>query len=262
MEVPGSRPQGLFIKTLVYEIRFLFYNSELIIVTQRGIFNMNRFQELLDSIQINTHSSIRMEIPEVIYFDPFHIEGAPEDASYVFITHSHYDHYSVQDIRRVMNDNTRIFVPKSMLGQLRHDGFEERQIVTLTAGMKLQRDEYTVEAIPAYNTLKPFHRKSHGWLGYLIEIDGVRIYVAGDTDATSENRAVSCDIALVPIGGRYTMNAKKAADFVNELRPAAAIPCHYGSIVGKVSDGETFRRRVNPEIKVYLRIDFEKQDQD
>nr|WP_034908226.1 MBL fold metallo-hydrolase [[Eubacterium] cellulosolvens] len=215
---------------------------------------MSRFQELLDAIQINMHSSVRMEIPEVIYFDPFRIEGTPGDASYVFITHSHYDHYSVSDIRKVMNEGTRIFVPKSMLGQLRHDGFEERQIVTMTAGMKLQRDRYTVEAVPAYNILKPFHRKIRGWLGYLIEIDGVRVYIAGDTDAVPEIRDIKCDIAVVPVGGRYTMNVKKAAAFINLLQPAVAIPCHYGSIVGKLSDGEAFRKRVNPEIRVCLKI--------
>jgi L-ascorbate metabolism protein UlaG (beta-lactamase superfamily) len=218
---------------------------------------MNRIQELLDTIQINKQSSIRMEIPEVVYFDPLDIEGTPEDASYVFITHAHADHYSPADIRKVMNEETRLMVPKSMLGQLRTAGFEERQIVTLTAGMKLEHHNCTVEAVPAYNRVKFFHARRRGWLGYLVTVDGVRIYVAGDTDEIPENRGLHCDIAIVPVGGIYTMNVRAAADYINRMEPYAAIPCHYGSMVGRKTDGEEFRRRIKPGIRVSLRIGCE-----
>ena len=112
------------------------------------------------------------------------------------------------------------------------------------------------ETVRAYNLLKPFHPKSAQWVGYILETGGKRIYIAGDTDATKEAKAVKCDIALVPIGGTYTMDAKKAADFVNEIRPEIAIPVHYGNVVGKPSDGEVFAGNVKDPVKVEFKIRF------
>ena len=88
----------------------------------------------------------------------------------------------------------------------------------------------------------------------MLRIDGKRIYIAGDTDATKEAKAVKCDIAIVPIGGTYTMDAKKAAELVNTICPDIAIPVHYGSIVGKPSDGEVFAEKVKSPVKVVIKI--------
>ena len=85
-------------------------------------------------------------------------------------------------------------------------------------------------------------------------MDGVRYYVSGDTDAVRELSSVKCDVALVPVGGTYTMTAKEAAKLINEIRPQAAIPTHYGSIVGKPEDGEIFRKYVDPGITVETRL--------
>ena len=112
------------------------------------------------------------------------------------------------------------------------------------------------ETVPAYNTLKPFHPKSAEWVGYVLRIDGKCIYIAGDTDATKEAKAVKCDIAIVPVGGTYTMDAKKAAELVNTIRPDIAIPVHYGSIVGKPSDGDVFAENVKSPVKVVFKIQF------
>ena len=105
-----------------------------------------------------------------------------------------------------------------------------------------------------YNILKPFHPKAAGWVGYILKINGKRIYIAGDTDATKEAKEVICDIALVPIGGTYTMDAKKAAELVNEINPEVVIPTHYGSIVGKLSDAKVFAANVKDTIKVVEKI--------
>ena len=85
--------------------------------------------------------------------------------------------------------------------------------------------------------------------GYVIMLNGLRYYVAGDTDATEENSHVVCDVALVPIGGTYTMNASEAAELVNYIKPKVAIPIHYGSIVGTPEDAEIFVQRLNNGIK-------------
>ena len=102
--------------------------------------------------------------------------------------------------------------------------------------------------------MKPFHPKKNGWVGYILTVDGVRIYIAGDTDVTEENQAVSCDVAMVPIGGTFTMDAKKAADLVNHIRPKVAIPTHYGSIAGKREAEDVFRANVDPAIPVEIKM--------
>ena len=80
------------------------------------------------------------------------------------------------------------------------------------------------------------------------------IYVAGDTDAVEEARAVSCDIALVPIGGTYTMTAEEAARLVNTIRPHTVIPTHYGCIVGSLDDARRFVRHLDRDVEVCLKI--------
>ncbi len=110
------------------------------------------------------------------------------------------------------------------------------------------------ETVAAYNILKPFHPKSAMWVGYIFLVEGRRIYVAGDTDATSEAKAVKCDIALVPVGGTYTMDAKKAAQLVNTIGPDVAIPVHYGTLVGSLKDGQEFAENVNDPVRVELKI--------
>ena len=94
--------------------------------------------------------------------------------------------------------------------------------------------------VPAYNTNKTFHPKENDWIGYIITLDGIRYYIAGDTDITEENRKVKCDVAFVPVGGTYTMDFKEAAQLINEIQPKIAVPIHYGSVVGKVQDAVDF----------------------
>ena len=95
-----------------------------------------------------------------------------------------------------------------------------------------------------------------GWLGYIITVDGKRIYVSGDIDAIKEARAVRCDIAMIPIGGFYTMNAKQAAKLINEIRPEIAIPTHYGSVIGKPEDAEEFKSLVKEPVRVEIKMQY------
>lgn len=122
--------------------------------------------------------------------------------------------------------------------------------------LKWQEERESTSINTENDTLKPFHPKSAEWVGYVLRTDGNRIYIAGDTDATKEAKAVKCEIALVPIGGTYTMDVKKAAELVNTIRPNVAIPVHYGSIVGKSSDGDVFAQNVKDPIMVEFKIMF------
>ncbi len=212
---------------------------------------------MLDNIEVFTQNSIRIRSDcGTIYVDPFRMKEEPHDADYVLITHSHYNHFSIEDIRKVVGKKTLLVVPEKMeddAGELRPD---VKDIVTVKPGIYKEINGLELETVPAYNTIKPFHPKRAEWVGYILRLDGKRIYIAGDTGATKEARQVKCDIALLPIGGTFTMDAKKAADLTNLIRPEYAIPVHYGSSVGKKSDGQTFASLVKGPVKVVEKIQY------
>ncbi len=212
---------------------------------------------MTDSITVNEQNSIRIvtESGRVIYIDPFRIAENLNDADYIFLTHDHYDHYSVEDINKVLMRDTQFVVPEKMDKSVRKSTPAGRNLA-VRPGQRYTAGELTFETVAAYNLLKPFHPKSSGWVGYILEIDGSRIYIAGDTDATPEAKAVKCNIALVPIGGTFTMDAKAAAGLVNIIKPKTAIPTHYGTLVGKPSDADTFERLVDKGIDVVRKISF------
>lgn len=204
----------------------------------------------MGSIAVFTQSSIRITGNKTIYLDPFQMKDAPHDADMILITHDHYDHFSPEDIARVSSDFSILIVPERMREQARAIVPEEGRLITVTPGTVREFDGMMIGTVPAYNTSRSYHPKRSGWVGYLLNIDGTRIYAAGDTDITKEAKAVSCDIALVPVGGTYTMDALKAADLINTIRPETAVPIHYGSIVGSPEDADIFREHVNKNIKV------------
>ena len=212
---------------------------------------------MVENITVFTQSSIRIESgSKVLYFDPFGIRENFHDADYIFITHDHYDHLSPEDISKVMKSSTVFFAPENTAGKLKGIAADSGKVYPVKPGAFYEKEDMEFDTVPAYNNLKPFHPKSAGFVGYIVRLEGKRIYVAGDTSLTKEAQAVKCDIALVPIGGTYTMDAKKAAELINILRPEVAIPTHYGSIVGKKDDFETFKKLVKSPIKVVEKIQY------
>jgi len=204
---------------------------------------------MLDNIEVLYHSSIRINKEKIIYIDPFKINKNYNDADIVFITHDHYDHYSEEDIDKVINENTTIIIPEELLTKLLRKGINKNAIITVEPNKNYMVQGIKFETISAYNTNKTFHPKENGWVGYIIIINGIRYYIAGDTDITEENKQVKCDVAFVPVGGTYTMDFKEAASLINEIKPKIAIPIHYGSIVGTEQDAIDFIRLLHPEIK-------------
>ena len=204
---------------------------------------------MLENIQVLYHSSIRINKEKVIYIDPFKIEKEYNDADIIFITHDHYDHYSEEDIEKVYKDDTIIVIPEKLLPKALEKGFKQEYIITVKPNQTYMANGIKFETIPAYNINKMFHPKENEWVGYIIEINNCRYYIAGDTDLTPENKAVKCDVAFVPVGGKYTMNFKEAANLINEIKPKIAVPIHYGSIVGKKQDAIDFIKLINPTIK-------------
>ena len=210
-----------------------------------------------DRIAVNTQNSIRIESETgtVIYVDPLSIPSEPADADLILFTHSHYDHFSPEDVAKIQKPGTRYVIPAGMKNDLEKIGITLSSYVSMEAGDRVSVHEIYIDAVPAYNKLKPFHPRRNGWLGYVLHVDGARIYVAGDTDALSENTKIQCDIAMVPIGGTYTMNAEEAAAFVNAMHPRTVIPTHYGCIVGSLDDAAAFVRHLDRDIEVVLKID-------
>ena len=204
---------------------------------------------MLDNIEVLYHSSIRINKEKIIYIDPFKIDRNFNDADIIFITHDHYDHYSEEDIDKVINENTTIIIPDELLTKLLRKGINKNAIITVEPNKNYMVQGIKFETISAYNTNKTFHPKENGWVGYIIIINGIRYYIAGDTDITEENKKVKCDVAFVPVGGRYTMDFKEAAQLINEIQPKIAIPIHYGSVVGTNQDATDFVKLLHPSIK-------------
>lgn len=204
---------------------------------------------MLENIEVLYHSSIRISKNKVIYIDPFKIDKNYNDADIVFITHDHFDHYSEEDIDKVINENTTIIIPEELLTKILRKGINRNAAITVESNKEYMVQGIKFETIPAYNTNKTFHPKENDWVGYIITLDGIRYYIAGDTDITEENRKVKCDVAFVPVGGTYTMDFKEAAQLINEIQPKIAVPIHYGSVVGTKQDATDFIKLLHPSIK-------------
>lgn len=204
---------------------------------------------MVENIEVLCHSSIRISKEKVIYIDPFKIDKIYNDADIIYITHDHYDHYSEEDIDKVKKQETIIVTPIDLLTKLLSKGFKKENIITVEPNKKYEICDIKFETVPAYNINKQFHPKQNNWVGYIIEIKGVRYYIAGDTDITEDNKKVKCDVALIPVGGTYTMDFKEAANLVNSIEPKIAIPTHYGSIVGEIKNGTDFVELLKPNIK-------------
>ena len=203
---------------------------------------------MLENVEVLCHSSIKINKEKVIYIDPFKIDKNYNDADIIFITHDHYDHYSEDDIDKVKKNDTVIVAPEELLTKLLRKGFRQDYIITVTPDEQDMVEGIKFETVPAYNTDKQFHPKENEWVGYIIELNGYRYYIAGDTDITEENRKVKCDVAFVPVGGTYTMSFEEAAQLINEIKPQVAVPIHYGSVVGTKQDAINFIKLLNPTI--------------
>ena len=209
---------------------------------------------MLENISIIHHSSIKFSDNIKIYFDPYEINENNNDADIIFITHNHYDHYSENDIKKIYNANTKFIIPKDLEKELLNLGIKKENIVTVAPNNNYNVLDISFKTIPAYNINKPFHPKENNWVGYLINYNNFIYYIAGDTDITEDNKLIKCDVAFLPIGGKYTMNYKEAAELTNIIKPKIVVPIHYGLIIGTTEDAIEFSKLINKDITCKILI--------
>lgn len=202
-------------------------------------------------ISVNIQSSILISGNVKIYFDPIKM-NRKYDADYIFITHSHYDHFSKEDILNIKNDNTVIIGPYDIYDKCLEMGFSKDRVIKVKPCEEYDYGVIRFKTVYAYNLNKNFHLKESNWVGYVLEFEGKKYYIAGDTDVIMDNLSVlkNIDVAFIPIGGVYTMDALEAADFVNKIKPKLVVPIHYGMVVGDEKDLKQFILNVSSDIKV------------
>lgn len=207
---------------------------------------------MISNFILKEQSSLRINYNNyIIYFDPYLINNEYNyDADYIFITHSHYDHFSKEDILSIKNSKTKIIIPFELENEISNLGFIKDNILLVRPNENYKVDNINFSTVPAYNINKNFHKKEYNWVGYVINYNNESYYIMGDTDATEESKSVVCDKLFIPIGGTYTMNYIEASELTNIIKPKEVYPIHYGSIVGDISLGEQFSKLIDNNIKV------------
>lgn len=198
------------------------------------------------------HSTVKILGDKIIYIDPFEIKEDYKDADIIFITHSHYDHFSEEDIKKCMKDSTKIVITEDLYDKVVNLSFKPNDIIKVLPNNHYEVEKVNFNTVPAYNISKQFHPKENNWVGYIINMNNTSYYIAGDTDITEEAKQVECDIAFLPVGGKYTMNYEEASQLANIIEPELVIPIHYGSIIGTKEDAMKFKEN----IKAYIRCEI------
>ena len=209
--------------------------------------------ELIDRIQWLGQAAVKIETNGItIYIDPYLIRQK-DKANYIYITHSHYDHLSPDDIKKVVTKNTRIFAPYDCVPKLIDWGYHH--VTGIEPGYSEEFDNFRMEAVHAYNINKTtYHPRGNKWLGYILTIEGQRIYHAGDTERIPEMKDIRCDIALLPIGQTYTMNSvEEAAEAALDVKAKIAIPIHYGLYEGTKEDSLKFKELLSDKVEVLIK---------
>ncbi|MFA5161360.1 MAG: MBL fold metallo-hydrolase [Elusimicrobiales bacterium] len=205
---------------------------------------------LIDRLEWLGHSAFRVKTEGglTVYFDPFRLKPGADKAGVIFITHEHYDHCSPEDVALITKDSTVIAGNAAVAAKL------GRQILAVKPGEKNTAAGIAFEAVAAYNLKIPNHAGSLGHTGFIAEIDGERLYHAGDTDKIPEMSACRTDIALLPVGGTYTMDAGEAAQAAALINPKIAVPMHYGWKPGQENYGADFAKLCKCAVRVLERV--------
>lgn len=197
------------------------------------------------TIQWLGHASVKIKGDKIIYFDPWKLKSGVDKADIILVSHTHHDHFSLEDIERIRKFGTVVVATKDAEGITGDVKFVKPGDIINISGVK-------IEAVPMYNVDKRFHPKVNGWCGYVVELSGTRFYFAGDTDLIPEmSNLKNIDYCFLPIGGTYTMTPEEAAKAANIIRPkVAVIPIHFGDIVGGKDDAAKFKELAKCNVEI------------
>jgi L-ascorbate metabolism protein UlaG (beta-lactamase superfamily) len=206
--------------------------------------SMEGVKMMLKKIHWLGHDCFRIDAENVIYFDPLELKQGSAPADIILITHEHFDHCSPKDVAKIQKKGTVIVTTADCAKKL------SGETKIIKPGDAITVKGVKIEAVPAYNIDKKFHPKDKGWVGYIITVDGTRIYHAGDTDFIPEMKTIKTDIAFIPVSGTYVMTADEAVKAAEAMKPQVAIPMHYGSIVGSDKDAATFKQKCTVPVEI------------
>jgi L-ascorbate metabolism protein UlaG (beta-lactamase superfamily) len=203
-------------------------------------------ENMIDKIHWLGHDSFRVDGSRTLYFDPWEVTSDIK-ADIILISHDHYDHCSPDDVAKLSKPYTVVVTEPESAKKL------SGNVKTITPGQTIDVNGVKITGVPSYNTDKQFHPQQNNWLGFIAEIDGVKIYHAGDTDFIPEMKKLDVDIALLPVSGTYVMTAEQAIQAAKAIKPKIAVPMHYDKIVGTVSDAEKFANALKKEMTVVIK---------
>ncbi len=202
---------------------------------------------MIESIHWLGHDSFRIDGDITIYIDPWKLPAGSPPAGLILITHEHSDHFSPEDIDLIRTADTEVVTIAAVAEKL------HGRVHMVKPGDRLAVQGVEIEVMPAYNLAKMYHPRHKGHAGYVLTVGGLRIYHAGDTDAIPEMAGLKPDIALLPVSGKYVMDADEAVEAVRLLEPGLAIPMHYGSIVGSEADALRFQQLSPTPVRIMTR---------
>uniref|UniRef100_A0A832EKZ3 MBL fold metallo-hydrolase n=1 Tax=Desulfacinum infernum TaxID=35837 RepID=A0A832EKZ3_9BACT len=201
--------------------------------------------QALEKIHWLGHDAFRVDGTKTVYFDPYEISGGPP-ADVIFISHEHFDHCSPADVAKIQKPDTVIVTDAASAKKL------SGRVRTVKPGDRLDIDGVVVQVVPAYNVNKKFHPKAAGMLAFVVTLDGITYYHAGDTDFIPEMKGLQVDVAFLPVSGTYVMDAAEAVEAAKAIAPKVAIPMHYGAIVGSADDARRFQKALEGIVRVVI----------
>lgn len=207
---------------------------------------------MTDKIKWLGHASFRWDGSKTVYFDPWKLPKGSKKADIICVSHEHFDHLSKKDIELIAAPQTVIVTCGAAAREIGPSAAPCKEVKVLKAGESCSVGGVDIAATASYNIGKDFHTKASGKIGFVVKMDGISVYHAGDTDRIPEMDAVRCDVALLPVGGTYTMTADEAAGAALAVRARAAVPMHYGDIVGKPADAKKLKELLDGKVEVVI----------
>lgn len=202
------------------------------------------------NINVNFQNSI--QIDNEIYIDPYELETNLNKAKYIFITHPHYDHFSLNDIKKVLTKDTKLIIPSICLNDILAANIPKNNIYVVEPEKNYKIDDLSIQTTRAYNINKPYHKRDDNWLGYIIKRNNISYYIVGDSDLINEMNTIKCDVLFVPVGGVYTMDYTTAKKLVEIIKPKIVVPTHYGRIIPSSENNPYLLKESIPSYQVNI----------